>query len=88
MLSENAQSSGRWLWCDHISMNQLDVEERNHQVSLISRIYSNVEMVFAYIGPEQPEEILDTQAFTSNALHRLLDGCKIIVVLTLLDITH
>jgi hypothetical protein len=69
-------------------MNQLDVEERNHQVSLMSRIYSNAETVFAYVGPEPPEDILDTHAFTSNTLYRLLDGCKTKVVLTLLDITQ
>jgi hypothetical protein len=69
-------------------MNQLNVEERNHQVSIMSRIYLNAKTVFAYIGPEPPEDILNTHAFTSNSLHRLLDECKINMVLTLLDIAQ
>ncbi|PVI02828.1 heterokaryon incompatibility, partial [Periconia macrospinosa] len=40
----------RWFWIDQICINQLDVEERNAQVSLMSFIYSSAEAVFAWLG--------------------------------------
>ncbi|KAK7703272.1 hypothetical protein SLS64_009249 [Diaporthe eres] len=42
--------STRRLWADAISINQDDNEERGHQVPLMSRIYSEADHVFAWLG--------------------------------------
>lgn len=39
-----------WFWADQISMNQADVSERNHQVTLMGDVYSNATVMFAWLG--------------------------------------
>lgn len=39
-----------YFWADQISMNQKDVNERNHQVGLMSKIYRNAKTVYACLG--------------------------------------
>lgn len=41
----------QYFWADQISMNQENVDERNHQVGLMSEIYSNATAVHAWVGP-------------------------------------
>jgi hypothetical protein len=38
-------------WIDALSINQNDVLERNHQVAMMSRIYSQAEKVLVWIAP-------------------------------------
>lgn len=45
-----SHSNNIYFWADQISMNQKDVKERNHQVNLMSRIYEDATMVYAYLG--------------------------------------
>ncbi|KAL5315351.1 hypothetical protein ACEPPN_016218 [Leptodophora sp. 'Broadleaf-Isolate-01'] len=40
------------LWVDAICINQQDSQERNHQVTLMARLYSQAEKVRIWIGPE------------------------------------
>lgn len=40
------------LWIDAICINQLDVPERNHQVSLMKSIYSNASQVLIWTGKQ------------------------------------
>jgi hypothetical protein len=40
----------RNLWIDAISMNQEDIQERNHQVQLMSSIYSTAQSVIVWLG--------------------------------------
>ena len=40
-----------FFWIDQIRINQSDVHERNHQVQLMSRIYSCASKVVAWLGP-------------------------------------
>lgn len=68
---------GLWFWADQISMNQQDVLERNHQVSMMGDIFSKAASVWAWIGPRpvianinlkfyqdyQHETALDTKDF-------------------------
>jgi hypothetical protein len=42
----------RYLWCDAICINQDDIEERQHQVSIMSHIYSQATSVIVWLGPE------------------------------------
>ncbi|KAF5634029.1 heterokaryon incompatibility protein (het-6OR allele) [Fusarium sp. NRRL 25303] len=41
----------RVIWVDAICINQLDVEERGHQVALMREIYSNCERDIAWLDP-------------------------------------
>ena len=40
-----------WFWADQISIDQNDVNERGHQVSLMGAVFFGAEEVFAYLGP-------------------------------------
>ncbi|KAF2011402.1 HET-domain-containing protein [Aaosphaeria arxii CBS 175.79] len=44
------KQQARTIWVDAISINQNDVEERNSQVALMSRIYSEAANVVVYLG--------------------------------------
>ncbi|KAL2067737.1 hypothetical protein VTL71DRAFT_15833 [Oculimacula yallundae] len=41
----------REIWIDAICINQLNLAERTHQVSMMSRIYSQALKVFVWLGP-------------------------------------
>lgn len=43
------------IWVDSICINQRDVEERNHQVALMGRIYSNASQVLVWLGEFTPD---------------------------------
>ena len=40
-----------WFWVDGICINQADQDERGKQVRLMSEIYSNTSLTFAWLGP-------------------------------------
>lgn len=40
------------LWADAVCINQLDVLERGHQVSLMGKVYANAARVLAWLGSE------------------------------------
>jgi hypothetical protein len=40
----------RTMWIDAISMNQKDIQERNHQVRLMGKIYSTAQRVIVWLG--------------------------------------
>lgn len=46
-----------WFWADQISMDQRNVDERNHQVRLMSMIYQRAAHVFAYTGQRDHPEV-------------------------------
>jgi hypothetical protein len=46
------RSTPRVLWIDAICINQLDVDERSHQVEQMADIYSNARRVLAWLGSE------------------------------------
>ncbi|KAF2110618.1 heterokaryon incompatibility protein-domain-containing protein [Lophiotrema nucula] len=46
---------GTYLWIDQICIDQASMVERNHQVRLMSDIYSNAEEVIAWIGLTLPD---------------------------------
>jgi hypothetical protein len=41
----------RCLWIDAVSMDQTDVQERNHQVQIMGRIYGTAQSVIVWVGP-------------------------------------
>jgi hypothetical protein len=40
------------IWADAICMNQDDPLERNHQIKLMTRIYSKAKRVLVWLGPD------------------------------------
>jgi len=49
-LLELREDVDTWLWIDQICIAQADTKERNHQVGLMSRIYSNATSVIIWLG--------------------------------------
>ncbi|KAL9107941.1 MAG: hypothetical protein Q9227_007263 [Pyrenula ochraceoflavens] len=51
---QNINRGGRsiFLWVDAICINQASLNERNHQVSLMSSIYSKASRTLAWLGPQ------------------------------------
>ncbi|KAM0694505.1 hypothetical protein Q7P36_004861 [Cladosporium allicinum] len=58
-----------WIWCDMLSINQVDLAERGHQVKLMSRIFKTAQSVVIWLGPAYRGS--DTAMIT---LARLLRG--------------
>ncbi|KAK8152368.1 heterokaryon incompatibility, partial [Phyllosticta citribraziliensis] len=52
VLSKIPQLQGGPLWIDAICINQRNEDEKNFQVPLMGRIYSEASEVFAWIGEE------------------------------------
>jgi hypothetical protein len=48
----------KYLWIDALCINQHDVQERNHQVGLMDKIYSQATEVIVWLGPADPESDL------------------------------
>jgi ankyrin repeat protein len=40
-----------WIWCDMLSINQIDLAERGHQVKLMSKIFKTAQIVVVWLGP-------------------------------------
>lgn len=63
------------LWADAISINQQDTKERNKQLQVVGKIYSQAQRVFAYIGeprePGQEHDALRTVDLVLKNVHRL-----------------
>ncbi|KAF2117018.1 heterokaryon incompatibility protein-domain-containing protein [Lophiotrema nucula] len=53
----------RYLWIDAICIDQANIPERNHQVSLMSRTYSSAQRVVVWLGPTR-----DSSDFAMDAL--------------------
>lgn len=63
---ELAQEDGCiWLWIDAISINQLDNEEKNWQVRMMSTIYEQAKQVVSWLGPEREGSGLAMDTFLS-----------------------
>lgn len=52
---KSARDLGRelsgWIWCDMLSINQVDLAERGYQVTLMSRIFHTAQTVVVWLGP-------------------------------------
>jgi hypothetical protein len=57
--------TSRTLWVDAISIDQNNLDEKNHQVKLMSTIYSKASQVLAYLGPMSDE--------TREVVHKIVD---------------
>lgn len=52
------------LWIDSICINQLDLEEKAHQVGMIASIFEQAEQTFVCIGPHEADSQLVCQHLT------------------------
>lgn len=66
--------AGAFLWIDQICINQKDMKERNHQVSLMRDIYRNSERVLIWLGEEESKtkyirELIDAIGSQPGSTH-------------------
>ncbi|KAH7078736.1 heterokaryon incompatibility, partial [Paraphoma chrysanthemicola] len=54
-----------YFWIDAICINQTDMDERSHQVSLMGRIYSRTVGVLVYLAPDIADEG-ETESFVED----------------------
>ncbi|ORY16939.1 heterokaryon incompatibility protein-domain-containing protein [Clohesyomyces aquaticus] len=52
-LKDNKIQSGPYFWIDAICINQENLHERNHQVSLMKSIYFSAQSVVVWLGPSE-----------------------------------
>jgi hypothetical protein len=64
-------SEPRRLWVDAISINQVDYEEKAHQVSMMSNIYASAANVIIWLGPEKPDTGVALKALDQIVTHCL-----------------
>lgn len=67
----------RWLWIDQLCINQNSINERNHQVPLMGKIYSLAMRVVVWLGdalePSQPEGLPDSQ-WSGDCLRTVIES--------------
>ena len=49
------EADTQWLWIDQICIDQTVISERNHQVQMMSEIYSRAAYVYVWLGPSQAD---------------------------------
>ncbi|KAK8029434.1 hypothetical protein PG993_010725 [Apiospora rasikravindrae] len=62
------------IWADQICINQLDEDEKEHQVNLMSRIFCQAKRVIGWLGPSQPDTDLAFCAFRMLGLSYSQNG--------------
>ena len=62
------------LWIDALSIDQLNMKERNHQVQIMSRIYSSTREVLVWLSPERDRCI--EHAMTQMRAYRGLNSIQ------------
>lgn len=69
-------STSRMLWIDSICINQSCVNERNHQLRLMRRIYSEAVNVVVYLGESDESTCSDTVMDWLHDMHRPSDDTE------------
>jgi hypothetical protein len=59
-------STWKYFWIDAISINQNDVLERNHQVNLMSKIFSQASLVISWLGEDGEDSRLAREFFDNS----------------------
>ena len=65
-------SRGTYLWADGICINQGNIAERNHQVTLMGNIYGRASKVLAHLADSRPNED-DSRDWSAVSLMTLLN---------------
>jgi hypothetical protein len=66
------QKSHLWFWIDALSINQLDVAERTHQVQQMGLVYSSAQGVLSWLGDDEKiAEFFSVLAIEQIGRHRV-----------------
>jgi hypothetical protein len=78
LMAIRLKSATRTIWVDALCINQLDILERNHQVQLMSHIYSGATRVIVWLGDEDPDtgSALEMISHCANAFELSNDPSK------------
>ena len=60
-------------WIDALCINQMDITERNTQVSIMHNIYRDAEKVFVWLGPDEKGDTLMVRELLRFLLQRFVD---------------
>ena len=76
LLTLMKDDTSRLVWVDQICINQLDIDERNSQVRMMSKVYSKAEKVVIWLGEPEPigEDQLECMPFDPPAEYEILPG--------------
>ena len=66
LLQARLPSQERTLWADAICIDQGDLKEKNHQVTMMSRIYGRARRVLICLGPDANSHAKDTADLVSD----------------------
>ncbi|KAM0239544.1 hypothetical protein ACHAP5_008267 [Fusarium lateritium] len=69
LASLRLESQSRLLWADAICINQLDIQERNSQVTLMREIYSNCARDIAWLDPLIGKSFKSSEIYGNPRLH-------------------
>lgn len=69
--SLRAPGEEQWLWADALCINQKDLEEKNHQVPLMEKIYPKAHLVFAWICGEENKSVCRAVYAYHDILHEI-----------------
>ncbi|KAF4631343.1 hypothetical protein G7Y89_g6796 [Cudoniella acicularis] len=75
-------ASHQFLWIDAICINQQDVRERNHQVSLMGKIYLKASVVVIWLGRESYDSNVAMEYVAKKGLiiQEILNAQQIVVI--------
>lgn len=62
-------SEKRLLWIDALAMNQKDLQERNHQVQIMGRIFATAHSVIVWLGPVDNNDLHTRVVLEAMQLH-------------------
>lgn len=57
---------GMYIWCDQVCIDQTHLQERNHQVGMMRKIYSSAVEVLAWLGPENTLNAFDASTIDND----------------------
>jgi hypothetical protein len=64
LIQLRASGYNAYFWIDAISIDQTNISERNHQVTIMGSIYTQAEKTIAWLGTTTDEIAIDVQALT------------------------
>ncbi|KAF4208799.1 hypothetical protein CNMCM8927_008748 [Aspergillus lentulus] len=82
-------SEGSYVWVDMLSINQLDLDERASQTSLLPHIYGSADYVFVWLGEIKADFVRILNALSRIQIPRMsteLPGLSIEIIRILLEI--
>jgi hypothetical protein len=73
-------SDDRWFWIDALSIDQMDPEERRHQVGIMSTIFRGALEVIVWLGPQSEHSSilvsLETKPWSAATSNSVVELCE------------